>query len=143
MRFLIVIFSLWFELLSAKPLKFEKIQHSQITLSPDTVGVLPLGKTVYETPYFDKYIVESSYKPHPGPKEYPFGDRDSDTAGAYRHPFPKDIKKGYWHWLAPFGQTQLIMLEARKKKVAIFNRKQKEISGKLRYYFRSIQTGCR
>ncbi|SMF33451.1 hypothetical protein [Pseudobacteriovorax antillogorgiicola] len=102
----------------AKPLSFTKIQHSQVTVTKDVVGLWRSKGEILATPYFDNFMIKSQYNPNPGPQGYAFGNRDSDTAGAERILFPKSVVRGYWHWLAPF-RDRFIMIEARKKRVAM------------------------
>ena len=110
-----------------KSLKFEEIQHSQITVSPDLVGIYVDGDQVFETPYNSNYLIQSSYLENPKKGEFPFGNSESDTAGTIRREFPKGIKKGYWYGISSFQQN-LLMMEGLKKKVAFYNRKKQKFT---------------
>lgn len=109
-------------------LKFESIQHSQVTVSPDIVGVLAYRDRVYETPFNNNYLISSAYNPKPKKDGFAFGDKYSDTAGTDRIIFPKHIKKGYWHGLASYGENILLM-EGRKKKILRFKPETKRFIG--------------
>ncbi len=101
-----------------KTLKFDDIQHSQITLVRGVTSLYLKNNILYETGDFADFYIRSQYKPNPGPHQLPFGTIRNETDFTTRVKLPQRVSKGYWRGVVPF-KKYLLMLEGRKMKVIL------------------------
>lgn len=96
-----------------KTLKFEDIQHAQITLVEGVSSLYLHKDTLLETGHYEDFFIEARYRNEKG--ALPFGTLKNETDFTERIKLPE---KGYWRGVVPYDNF-LLVLEGQEMKVTL------------------------